>query len=131
MSNLQRTHKQLFSKFSLINKTNSVHFWTFDVEKAPTMRSTSILRKGSHHRCFLVNFTKFFRTNPDGWFCILILILAQKMKFSIKDFFSKCDQIRRKLKIWPHLLKKSLIENFIFYAVNHDKQKYFIQTLSF
>ena len=23
---------------------------------------------------------------------------AQKMKFSIKDFFSKCDQIRRKLE---------------------------------
>ena len=34
---------------------------------------------------------------------------AQKMKFSIKDFFSKCDQIRGKLRIWSHLLKKSLI----------------------
>ena len=42
---------------------------------------------------------------------------AQKMKFSIKDFFSKCDQIRRKLRIWSHLLKKSLMENFIFCAV--------------
>ena len=31
--------------------------------------------------------------------------------FSIKDFFSKCDQIHRKLRIWSHLLKKSLIEN--------------------
>ena len=30
---------------------------------------------------------------------------AQKMKFSIKDFFSKCDQIHRKLRIWSHLLK--------------------------
>ena len=40
------------------------------------------------------------------------------MKFSIKDFFSWCDQIRRFLRIWSHLLKKSLIENFIFYAVN-------------
>ena len=30
------------------------------------------------------------------------------MKFSIKDFFSKCDQIRRNLRIWSHLLKKSL-----------------------
>ena len=39
------------------------------------------------------------------------------MKFSIKDFFSKCDQIRRKLRIWSHLLKKSLMENFIFCAV--------------
>ena len=42
---------------------------------------------------------------------------AQKMKFSIKDFFSKCDQIRRKLRIWSHLLKKSQMENFIFCAV--------------
>ena len=42
---------------------------------------------------------------------------AQKMKFSIKDFFSKCDQIRSFLRIWSHLLKKSLMENFIFCAV--------------
>ena len=39
------------------------------------------------------------------------------MKFSIKDFFSKCDQIRRKLRIWSHLLKKSLMENFTLCAV--------------
>ena len=39
------------------------------------------------------------------------------MKFSIKDFFSKWDQIRRNLRIWSHLLKKSLMENFIFCAV--------------
>ena len=38
------------------------------------------------------------------------------MKFSIKDFFCKCDQTRR-LRIWLHLLKKSLMENFIFCAV--------------
>ena len=36
------------------------------------------------------------------------------MKFSIKDLFSKCNQIRRKLRIWSHLLKKSLMKNFIF-----------------
>ena len=34
---------------------------------------------------------------------------AQKMKFSIKDFFSKSDQIRSFLRIWSDLLKKSLI----------------------
>ena len=38
-----------------------------------------------------------------------------KMKFSIMDFSSKFDQIRRKL--WSHLLKESVIENFIFCAV--------------
>ena len=42
---------------------------------------------------------------------------AQKMKFSIKDFFSKFNQIRRFLRIWLHLLKKSLMENFIFCAI--------------
>ena len=40
------------------------------------------------------------------------------MKFSINDFFSKCDQIPRKLRIWSHLLKKSLMESFIFCAVS-------------
>ena len=39
------------------------------------------------------------------------------MKFSIQGFFSKCDQIRRKLRIWSHLLKKFLMENIIFCAV--------------
>ena len=38
---------------------------------------------------------------------------VQQMKFPIKDFFSKCDQIRRKLRIWPHLLEKSSMENII------------------
>ena len=42
---------------------------------------------------------------------------AQKMTFSIKDFFSKCAQIGRKLRIWSRVLKKSLMKNFIFCAV--------------
>ena len=46
------------------------------------------------------------------------------MKFFIKDFFSKCDQIRSFLQIWSHLLKKSLIENFIFCAVLFITQSY-------
>ena len=33
------------------------------------------------------------------------------MKFSIKNFSSKCDQILRNLRIWSHLLEKSLMEN--------------------
>ena len=45
-------------------------------------------------------------------FFLIIKCTAQKMKFPIKDFFSECDQIHKK-----HLLKKSLMENFIFCAV--------------
>ena len=40
--------------------------------------------------------------------------LHKKMKFSIKDFLSKYDQIRSFLRISSHLLKKPLMENFIF-----------------
>ena len=39
------------------------------------------------------------------------------MKFSIKDFFSKKDQIPSFLWIWSHLLRKSLMEKFILCAV--------------
>ena len=42
---------------------------------------------------------------------------APKIKFSIKNFLSKFDRIRIFLRIWSHLLKKSLIQNFIFCAV--------------
>ena len=48
-----------------------------------------------------------------------MMITAQKMKFSIQNFFSKCDQIRKKLRICLHLLKKSLMENFVFCAVDN------------
>ena len=41
---------------------------------------------------------------------------VRKMKFSIKDFFSKYDQICSFLWIWSNLLKKSLMEDFIFCA---------------
>ena len=44
------------------------------------------------------------------------------MKFFIKDFSSKCDQIRSFLRIWSHLLEKSLMENFIFRAVSGWEQ---------
>ena len=37
--------------------------------------------------------------------------IPQKLKLSVKDFFSKCEQIRRKLWICLHLLDKSL--NFL------------------
>ena len=53
-------------------------------------------------------------------------LTARKIKFSIKDFFSKYDQIRRKMRIWSNLLKKSLMENFIFCAV---AGRYFLKNL--
>ena len=38
----------------------------------------------------------------------------QKIDFSNKDFFSKCNQILSFLQIWSHLLKKFLMEVSVF-----------------
>ena len=47
----------------------------------------------------------------------IILLLKLYIKFFIKDFFSKCDQIRNFLWILSHLPKKFLMENLFFCAV--------------
>ena len=39
-----------------------------------------------------------------------------KKNYAYMDFFSKCDQIRRKLGIWLYF-KKSVMENLIFREV--------------
>ena len=53
-----------------------------------------------------------------------VRVIAQKKKFYIKGFFSKCNQIRGELQIWSHLLKKFLMKNFIFRLVSRmQKQK--------
>ena len=56
-------------------------------------------------------------TNDLGGRCKLWAHCTKKIKFSIKDLFSKCDQIRSFLRIWSHFLKKSFMENFIFCVV--------------
>ena len=45
-------------------------------------------------------------------------VTGQKMKFSTRDLFSKCGQIRSFLRISSDLLKKSVIESLIFCAVH-------------
>ena len=54
----------------------------------------------------------------------IVNITAQKMKFSLKDFLSKGYLIRSFLWIWSHLLKKFLMENFVFCAVYALNSKY-------
>ena len=63
---------------------------------------------------------KFKYYPREGWKILRLKMLggtAQEMKYSIKDFSIKCDQIAKKLRIWSHLLKKSLMESFIFCAL--------------
>ena len=70
----------------------------------------------SNYKSCSVDVFNFLNMLQKSIFCYEIST-AQKMKFSSKDFFSKCDQIRFFLQISSHLLKKPLIENFIFCAV--------------
>ena len=67
-------------------------------------------------------FSLYIKLGPLVKFICFTLSLTscntvQKINFPIKDFFSKCDQIRFFLRIWSHLLNKTLIENFIFCTV--------------
>ena len=52
---------------------------------------------------------------------ILLKNVSNNAAFLQCTLHKKCDQIPRKLWIWSHLLKKSLMENFIFYAVVRDQ----------
>ena len=68
---------------------------------------------------------KNFKSRLFIWFLVLgfrkrylkLNYTAKKIKISIKDFSTKCDQIRSFLRVWSHSLGKSLMENFIFCAV--------------
>ena len=71
---------------------------------------TSIHTKINNKTFFIPNPIKFTVLYFKFLYFYLSIDTTQKMKFSVKDFFSKCDQIRRKLRIWSHLLKKSLME---------------------
>ena len=78
-----------------------------------------------HKIQFPSSFNFFFTSCQDMNFLLNQLVTlqwvfyyftAKIMKFSIKEFFSKCDQICSFLRIWSHLLKKPLMENLIFCA---------------
>ena len=86
---------------------------------------------GSRRRVDLLSDLKFTMVRTGGnatlikglmvkrIFRLWSLLHCTKKKFSIKDFFSKCNQIRSFLRIWSHILKKYLIENFFFLQCPH------------
>ena len=49
------------------------------------------------------------------------------MQLSIKDVFRNCDQILSFRQIWSHLLKKSLMENFIFFCSKSSLEWFFLE----
>ena len=69
----------------VINCVRQIHQFVVHLSKA-----TKILHKTD---IFGLDIFCAVRADPKG-------IAAQKMKFSIKGFFTKCGQIRRKMRIW-------------------------------
>ena len=80
--------------------------------------------KGNMSQIFSYKFYEYFKNRlwkENVWvagFVFLEKYIAQKMKFPFRDLFSKYNQIRSFLRIWPHLLNKTLMENFIFVQWN-------------
>ena len=70
-------------------------------------------RTKTHWRCGFILLTRYKE-----------IYTVQKMNFSIKNFLSKCDQVRSFMRIWSHLLKKSSMENFIFCGKNCLAEKF-------
>ena len=72
----------------------------FDKFAVPSYKNESknnvLLKVAIFYLLFLYLHTSFF-----------VFLTTEKIKFSVKDFLSKCDQIHMKLRIWLHLLKKS------------------------
>ena len=57
------------------------------------------------------------------------------MNFSINNLFSKCEHIRMKLRIYSHLLSKSLTEDFIFcvasiIGLTNESRKFFLNLIA-
>ena len=73
-------------------------------------------RNATVEKVLLLANTWYMKKHFKG-FALIFSALHKKMKFFIKGFFSKCDQIHSFLGIWSHSLKESLKENFIFCAV--------------
>ena len=64
--------------------------------------------------CFCAGEIHFSPFQTTVSFLYLLKTHCTNNDSSIKDFFSKRDQIRSFLRIWSHLLKKTLMEKFIF-----------------
>ena len=103
-------------KVSINSKKDNVHLILCNFIKRAASLFHSKSRDYSKHWCLPL----FLLRRWVLWLLFVWLVTlkmpptSQKMKFPINDFFSKCDQFRRKLQIWSDLLKKLLMKNFIF-----------------
>ena len=118
-----------FGQFASLNNSKFLSKFlhiNYELLKQPNAVFRIILFFRFLFRAFLFDiFNKLARwfNHQQSYLKKIVVDTAQKMRFAIKDFFSKCDKIRRKLRIWSHLLNKSLMEILIFCALWKRSQR--------
>ena len=112
--------KELKNNWTIhITKTSSFNWcfktflWIVLIKRSPPNFSWSLKKFPAINQFQLSSFymkykTRLKRVSIRKSKIFLFLDTALKMKFSINDIISKCDQIRSFLWIWSHLLKKFL-----------------------
>ena len=86
-----------------IQKNTSGNVFKFCILNAPTNQRKKEISK---------NYSKFIFQN-NNFPGVSLTLHCTKMKFSIKDFFSKCDQIRRKLEWKTFIICAVLVQQRI------------------
>ena len=108
-----RIYRTIYVEFALkLSKDNEVYSIN------PIGKNSVLISKPRCFRKLLLNFNfnkPLALTSPKA--VSSDDTLHKKSSFLLRICFRKCDQIRKELRIWSHLLKKSVMENFIFCVV--------------
>ena len=89
----------------------TAQLWGF-LKISSVLKSFGNLRGNSYSDFFIVSIVFCFTCGKSS--LNTKTFTAQKLKFSVNDFLNKYEKISRKMQIWSRLLKKSIIEIFIF-----------------
>ena len=116
-----KTYKDLFTKSK--NKkwvpTNNHHsIETKKSKEIQKLKYTSMSLKENKVLKELQSRNNIIITNADKGGAVTHPSCNTALRISIKDFFSKCDQIRSFIRILLHLLKKSLMKDIFLCSVN-------------
>ena len=120
---IQNSQENFYFQFkSLQNTSTRVSFFFISNAFFPLSLSVGYLFHKYSFECCLVLASHITIIIPRHIYLIYLclglgLFMSYFCDLCIKDFFSKCDQVCNFLRIWSQLLKKSLMENFIFCAV--------------
>ena len=137
---IKRKLSLLFNYTSILNILGYIRIYFFqkiwcNLSYASRFRACAYLVILWKNSLYQQNFSEIllrssYSLSPPGQ----LLPSAQKMKFSIKDFFCKYDHIHSFLWIWSHLLMKSLMETSVFVQCRLDLNRilpYFVSLFLF